>query len=463
MPNRTRAWSTHWLLLLASASACSSSNETNDNTAPSTTGASVPNGSQGTTGSDTITSSNTGTTGAEVTDTSSSTATSTGANTNGTTAGGGGAASTGGIASSGTQQAASTGSGGATQTAATSTDTASTTDSGAGGGTGGGSSGGLAWTAGDRLWTGVRYYTGATPSNRTSGPQRGPVHDFVVTNTSTSNAQIDVSLTGPNADWFRLLAPLALPATLEPNNAMTVKVELVTDNAVLSPAPAQDDGATVMRAELVATSAEGMAALDMYALVLTYVELEPTFGQLMDAFPYEVNLGAALENDANPNPTTLPGVESGTDEVAAPLFQKAVQDQPVTMLPLARFSPPGQVPYGWYPPGSPDQSQQVAALGEQTDPHTNNQSRMLEPPLAEGSGEFDPGAAPFGIFVQPDGQATIYSEDVQNSDKQHRLKVFVVHDQNGVPIENTYLLGGEEASNGDYQDYVFLLSNVTLP
>ncbi len=350
------------------------------------------------------------------------------------------------------------GSGGveATTTATVGGETTGSTSSGGGG------EGAIAWE-GDALWTGVRYYSGATPSNRTSGPEQGPTHEFVLTNDTTAVAEIDVSISGADAEWFQITTPNDLPATVEPGGTLTVQLQLTTDDTKLPPAPARDAGATVMRAELAATWAGGMAVLDMYALVLTYVELEPTFGQLMDAFPYEVDLGDALENDANPDPPTLPGVESGTDEVAAPSFQKADPGRPVTMTPLARFSPAGQVPYGWYPPGSPTQSNQVAVLAEQSDPHTNNKSRMLEPPLAEGARQFDPGPSPFSIYMQPDGQATIYSEDAQNSDGQHRLKVFAVHDKSGTLLENTYLLGGEEASNGDYQDYVFLLGNVTLP
>lgn len=458
---RIHAWRNRWLLLLAPAWACSSSQKASDPTSTTTAGASLTTSSGEATSSTTTAS--TATTNTATTSGGTSAGAVSGSVTNGNTDTGSSTGSGGNANGTGTQTGSSISSGGANTTTSTATGSVTSTTSDASGGTGGSTGGSLAWTQGDGLWTGVRYYTGSTPSNRTSGPAQGPVREFVLTNTSASATKVDVSLTGADAERFQLSAPVSLPTTLEPNGSLTVELELVTDNAALPPAPAQDDGATVMRAELTAISPDDMATLDMYALVLTYVELEPTFGQLMDAFPYEVNLGAALENDANPNPTTLPGVESGTDEVAAPSFVKAVQDQPVTMIPLARFSPPGQVPYGWYPPGNPGQSQQVAMLGEQNDPHTNNQSRMLEPPLAEGTGEFDPGSAPFGIFMEPDGQAIIYSEDSQNSDKQHRLKVFVVHDKSGTLIENTYLLGGEEASNGDYQDYVFLLSNVTLP
>jgi hypothetical protein len=289
------------------------------------------------------------------------------------------------------------------------------------------------------------------------------VRDYVVTNNAAAAADVSVSLSGDDAQFFEIVDPGSFPVSVAAGETLTVQLQLITNNALLAPAPAQDDGATVFNAQLVATVNGAEAQLRLYALVLTYVELEPTFGQLMGAFPYQVDLGDALQNDANPNPTTLPGVEAGTDEVAAPTFQKADAGAPVVMLPLGRFSPPGLVPYGWYTPGNTAQSTLVATMGEANDAHTNNQSRMINPPLSQGMPEFDPGASPFGVYMEPDGQAIIYSEDAENSDGQHRLKVFVVHDAAGAVIPNTYLLGGEEAANGDYQDYVLLLSNVTIP
>jgi hypothetical protein len=44
----------------------------------------------------------------------------------------------------------------------------------------------------------------------------------------------------------------------------------------------------------------------------------------------------------------------------------------------------------------------------------------------------------------------------------HRVKVFPLADATGTAIPQSYLVAVEEASNGDYQDYVFVLSNVNL-
>jgi hypothetical protein len=309
------------------------------------------------------------------------------------------------------------------------------------------------------LWTAVRYYTGGTPSNRTSGPAQGPTTNVVVHNDGATAVEVTLGLEGAQAEFFELLEPTT-PTMVAAGQDLTASIRVVTADSQLGPAPAQDDGATVLHADLVASAGDVTVSSPFYGLVLTYVELEPTFGQILDAFPYDSDIGNALRTDANPNPGTLPGVEAGTDEVSAQRFTRADSAQPVTFTPIARFSPPGQVPFGYYAPGDPNSSTEVGAMAMQNDSHTNDKSRMLEPPLASGSTEFEPSLEPFGIFMEPEGVSPIYSEDAQNSDGQHRVKVFQLRELDGTAIPNTYLVGGEEASNGDYQDYVFVLSNV---
>jgi hypothetical protein len=284
---------------------------------------------------------------------------------------------------------------------------------------------------------------------------------LVVPTARDSSLHGTLSLPGSAAQSFEVVDPSSLAATIPAGGELPVSVRVVTADSALGAAPAQDDGATVLNAELVADAGDGLTVTSsFYGLVLTYVELEPTFGQILDAFPYDSDIGNALRTDANPNPGTLPGVEAGTDEVSAPRFTRADPNQPVTFLPIARFSPPGQVPFGYYPPGDPNAATTVGTMAMQGDPHTNDKSRMLEPPLASGSAEFEPSLEPFAIFMDPEDVSPIYSEDGENSDGQHRVKVFQLRDLDGNAIPNSYLVGGEEAANGDYQDYVFVIGNV---
>jgi hypothetical protein len=116
--------------------------------------------------------------------------------------------------------------------------------------------------------------------------------------------------------------------------------------------------------------------------------------------------------------------------------------------------------------------------------NTSNYSEMILPPLKTGSNgtTFEPGTTPFGIWTFTNQRTTgnpssagapapnvangdyNYSEDSLNiigtsSPPVHRLRVYPLKDRAGVLVPNSYLLGWEEASNGDYQDFVFVLKN----
>ena len=89
-----------------------------------------------------------------------------------------------------------------------------------------------------------------------------------------------------------------------------------------------------------------------------------------------------------------------------------------------------------------------------------DKSRLLEPPLASGEESFEPSASKFGVWMMPSGVGLLASDDADGFDGQHRLRTWTLRDAAGAVIPGCFLLGGEEAANGDYQDYVFLLTNV---
>jgi hypothetical protein len=330
------------------------------------------------------------------------------------------------------------------------------------GGSGGAASGALTASPAEGLWTAVRYYPNGTGmSNRTSGPAEGPEKTFTIHNSSAAPLDVTVALSGSDAAKFMLTAPAGGAATIAPAADLSVVVRLTTDNAMLGSAPAQDDGATVLNAELTITGGDAPLKVRQYALVLTYVELEPTFGQILKAFPaWTSKLPSWLPDDANPNPgSPLPGVVADTDEVSAAAFERLDPAQPVTFRPLARFSPPGTVPFGWYAPGNIAARTPIATMAEQADPQTNNKSRLLDPPLASGgSTSFEPSGA-FGIWMMPSGVGLLASKDADGFDTQHRVRSFALRNTEGAVIPGSFLVGGEEAANGDYQDYVFILTN----
>jgi hypothetical protein len=332
-----------------------------------------------------------------------------------------------------------------------------------GGNSGGATSGGdLTVAPAEGLWTGVRYYTGSTPAGRTSGPQAPPEKVFKLHNGGSTALALTLSLTGADAARFKITTPAAPQLNLAAGADADVKLSITTDNATLGTAPAQKDGATVLNAALEVAGGSQKLSVRNYALVLTYVELEPTFGQILKAFPaWTTKLPSWLPDNANPNPgSPLPGVVAATDEVAAPSFERLDATKPVTFRPIARFSPPGQVPFGWYEPSKIAGRTTAGTMAQEKDPHTNDKSRQLEPPLASGSISFEPTVAKFGVWMAPAGVGLLTSNDADGFDGQHRVRAWTLHDAAGAVLPGSFLVGGEEANNGDYQDYVFVLTNV---
>jgi len=294
-------------------------------------------------------------------------------------------------------------------------------------------------------------------------------------NQGTSPAQITaLTLGGTHGALFRVTAPTAFPATIAPggNLAVTLQVETSTGlPAAPSDAEARMTGATLLTASLSATTGSGPLQIPVYGLVVRTLispSLEPTFGQILTVLGYSMNVGKAQNNwnwNTNSTPATLGGVEAGTDEVASQRFVKAGAGD-VTMVPIARFSPEGEEDFGWYRPGMSSMRTIVGQMAPlNNSPQTSNGARTVYPPVT-GATTFDPGTTPFGVWATTTSgndalHGTLnFSEDSLNTPANtHRVKVFTVKTAGGT-VANSYMLGFEEATNGDYQDYVFLLTNV---
>jgi hypothetical protein len=332
-----------------------------------------------------------------------------------------------------------------------------------------GTSGGVAFSSDHVVVTGVRNTTASPATTVVSLHNGGP----------TTVQITSLSLGGADQTLFEISGPPALPAALMPGQDLLVTVRMLTTGATLPAAPAnKDTGSNLLTANLTATAGSGSAQASVYGLLLIQNNWEPTLGQILTTLGYKLNVGQA-QNNWNPNTsmmaTNLPGIEAGTDEVAAPHFVKAAAGS-VTMSVVARFSPVGVLPYGWYPKGSSSTRNVVGTMSQVTDPQTSDKARMVLPPPAAGSSTtFDPGSAPFGVWVYSD-QATQkyatgnavngdydYTEDALNAPANvHRVKTYPLKDATGASIAQNYLVAVEEAGNGDYQDYVFVLGNVNV-
>ena len=379
-------------------------------------------------------------------------------------AGGASSGGTGGRADAGT---AGTSGGAGTSMAGTS-GTAGSSGSGGAGGTG--STAALTVTA---SWPNGAIMTGVRDVASPAVTQIVTVHNGGSAELMLTALTID----GTNRAAFKLSGAPQLPMMLAPGGNLPLTVQALTSGGGLPTAPPQDAGGTLLTATLQATAGSSSAQVDLFGVILTTATHEVTLGQILLALRYKLNVGLA-QNNANPNSggtaQQLPKLEPGTDEVAAPLFKKA-QAGSVTLSPVARFSPKGPMPFGWYPAGNATMRNKVAEMASMPDAQTSDKARMVLPPVA-GATTFDPGAGSFGVWVYTDqlsqaydsgGTASNgdydYSEDGPNAPANvHRFKVYPLKNAVGVTVAGSYLLAVEEAANGDYQDYVFVLSNVTV-
>ena len=282
------------------------------------------------------------------------------------------------------------------------------------------------------------------------------------------------------ASPFEIASPTSFPASLGPGANLVVTVQLSTTASNL-PVPPSDKnlGSTFLSATLTASVGSMPVTAAIYGLLLIQDNYEPTLGQILIALGYKLSVGKA-QNNWNPNTSMmavdLPGVEAGTDEVAAPLFVKAAIG-PVTLTVAARFSPVGALPYGWYPSTNVGTLNPVGTMSMIADAQTSNKARMVYPPLQAGSATtFDPGSAAFGLWIYSDQKTEKYNEggNTINGDYDytqdgpntpagvHRVKSYPLKDGAGTVIPHQFLVAVEEAGNGDYQDYVFVLGNVSV-
>lgn len=174
---------------------------------------------------------------------------------------------------------------------------------------------------------------------------------------------------------------------------------------------------------------------------------------------------AALGFAVDPGWTTLAGnVEPAPmgEEIAAPRFRRAAPGD-VHMLPVARYSPDFPLPFGYHLAGDPvPERVAIGTLARATS--GNFEHNRLYPTVATGETRFDPGDAVFGLFTASPTHLA-YSDSALNARLEpahvaHAVRVYPARDHAGRPMPGAFLVCFEEARNGDYQDYVFLLSNV---
>lgn len=144
------------------------------------------------------------------------------------------------------------------------------------------------------------------------------------------------------------------------------------------------------------------------------------------------------------------------EELAAPLFTKA-ENGPVEIIPIARYaSTISEGKFGWYTRSDTSIIQEMVGIMS-ADSIFNIQT--LYPRVNSESLSFNPGGQVFGFFSAENDQ-TIYSENKKGGIVRNLMRVYPAKSRNGQTLSNTFLLAVDQDNDGDYQDVVFLVSNV---
>jgi hypothetical protein len=323
--------------------------------------------------------------------------------------------------------------------------------SGAAGTSGGGSSGGAGGAP-----KGLSFVPpeGVTSVALSVNPD-GSLLPMRLYNGTAANATI-TALTVGAGSAFKLDSPPTLPRELGVGQSLDLMVRF---------APTTSATAT-FESTLSATSAAGTPSAGLFGLAMNAQNSEATFAQVVQTLGYKVNVGGT---------TISLGTGSAVigDEVAAPRFVKSGA-APVVFQVVARYSPYEAAPYGYYT-GTTSNIMRTQLGVMSRGPADNVTNRTLFPALDAGAvASFDPGTEAFGIFAESQSNAAslgtdarFYQEDSLNNDQGsvqpvHRMRVYPLKDRAGIAIPNGYLIGCEEASNSDYQDYVFSISGVSI-
>ncbi len=260
-----------------------------------------------------------------------------------------------------------------------------------------------------------------------------------VRNPGRNAVSLGLSITGKDADLFTVESPVtSLEAGGQTHLSISMKPAAKPGrySAGLQ-IGTEDEGVFVILQGLATKALEG--------------ENEPPLQRIVESLGIPLNVGShdlKLGTDA-----AIIG-----DSKEARFFRRTGGEK-VKMTPLARYSPPGNYPFGWETASG---GSEVGTLADSTDIPDAHQ--RLFPPIASGrkSAEFSTGNEAFSLYVRA-GKGTIGTDPVKHpSHLAHAVRVYPVSVVQGRPVSNALLVCFEEASNGDYQDSVFLMENVEI-
>lgn len=262
-----------------------------------------------------------------------------------------------------------------------------------------------------------------------------------ITNPSKTARPLDLKISGKDSTSFKATVD---GSSLAPGSSATVNIEFT---------PSGDPGRYSAGLQIGSKDEGVFVILQGIHLKALEGKNEPPLQLITQALGIPLNVGGkTLELDSRAEVI-------GQSEKAG-LFKSAGPGK-IKVTPLARFSPPGVVPFGISLEGGETMQRIGSLAGPEIAPDGH---QCVFPPLAghEGSVEIDAPEKPFAFYME--GHKYVSWTDPARKTAAtipHTARVYPVRFLQGRALENAWLVGFEEAENGDYQDAVFLLENVT--
>ena len=250
-----------------------------------------------------------------------------------------------------------------------------------------------------------------------------------------------------DTDAFTLVAPPTLPLEIAPGASFDLTVKFVASNGELG----------VRRGVLSVDSSGGTFAVQLAGVFMQVPEgdNEVNLQQIVDAFGYKTDIG--LENGVLSEVPTSP---LAGDEVRANFWEQADPDRPVYVRELAAY-------HGCC--NEENFIELIARDGESLGAffHAASYAQSVLPLKSGGAGPAEMSVdAPTGDFeIVVGAVGDTYST---NTDGNLGVRLWPVKDSSGELVADAYIIAedyvqngcGEGNANCDYQDNVFLITNV---
>jgi hypothetical protein len=274
---------------------------------------------------------------------------------------------------------------------------------------------------------------------------KSKLEKLIITNNHESKVELNIEFKGENSEFFKIID--AVPKNINAKESVEIPIQFQPN----------EDFIGVVKAQLVINSEKKkQISVTLGGLSARGLEgkNEPALSLILQTLVFKIDVGwSSLANTVKPD---LQG-----EEISQTLFKK-VTKKDVEVIPVARYSPAFLLPFGYYT--IENDSINLHDVGILADSKKDSEHQTLFPEINDGKATFNPKNASFGIYTTSPSHNS-YSEDKWNKkyhkkNAAHATRIYKMKDAEGKVIPNQFLICFEEAFNGDYQDYVFILKNV---